>query len=287
MRMILCGQAVLLPLLGVLTAFACSDLTERLSLWWATTGLKHCCLIWSYQRVYVMIIQWSYVDSYSEWWCALLWGQWRHLMMVCLAMRAPDGGVPCYEGNEGTWWWCALQWGHLMILSSHLFSRLCILRNMCHKLSYLKRLKTCYSVNSCSTMLSKFSYPYWFLHLQGSVWYCHSSNDSFTCRGLSGNAISLVYYGAPLSTMAEVIKTRNSASILLPLTLMNLINALLWWDSVEVVASRPAHPRIAFVDCCSWQELLKMWARATVCSLSLYSSLFYTFGAHACHSCCV
>ena len=48
-------------------------------------------------------------------------------------------------------------------------------------------------------------------------------------RGLAGNAVSLVYYGAPLSTMAEVIKTRNSASILLPLTLMNLINALLWW----------------------------------------------------------
>ena len=37
-----------------------------------------------------------------------------------------------------------------------------------------------------------------------------------------------MYYGAPLSTMAEVIRTRNSASILLPLTLMNLINALLW-----------------------------------------------------------
>lgn len=28
--------------------------------------------------------------------------------------------------------------------------------------------------------------------------------------------------------MAEVIKTRNSASILLPLTLMNLVNAALW-----------------------------------------------------------
>ncbi len=28
--------------------------------------------------------------------------------------------------------------------------------------------------------------------------------------------------------MAEVVRTRNSASILLPLTLMNLLNALLW-----------------------------------------------------------
>ena len=47
--------------------------------------------------------------------------------------------------------------------------------------------------------------------------------------------MSLVYYGAPLSTMAEVIKTRNSASILLPLTLMNLINALLWWACLVCV----------------------------------------------------
>ena len=46
--------------------------------------------------------------------------------------------------------------------------------------------------------------------------------------GLSGNFISLVYYGAPLSTMAEVIKKRDSSSILLPLTLMNLLNAALW-----------------------------------------------------------
>lgn len=46
--------------------------------------------------------------------------------------------------------------------------------------------------------------------------------------GLAGNVISMVYYSAPLSTMAEVIRTRNSSSILLPLTLMNLTNAILW-----------------------------------------------------------
>jgi uncharacterized protein with PQ loop repeat len=40
--------------------------------------------------------------------------------------------------------------------------------------------------------------------------------------------ITLIYYAAPLSSMAEVIKTRNSASILLPLTLMNTLNAALW-----------------------------------------------------------
>ncbi|KAJ9505918.1 hypothetical protein QJQ45_017029, partial [Haematococcus lacustris] len=46
--------------------------------------------------------------------------------------------------------------------------------------------------------------------------------------GIAGNCISLVYYAAPLSSMAEVLKTRNSASILLPLTVMNLANAALW-----------------------------------------------------------
>jgi uncharacterized protein with PQ loop repeat len=47
-------------------------------------------------------------------------------------------------------------------------------------------------------------------------------------RGVAGNVITLIYYAAPLSSMAEVIKTRNSASILLPMTLMNTLNAALW-----------------------------------------------------------
>ena len=52
----------------------------------------------------------------------------------------------------------------------------------------------------------------------------------FTCpsRGAAGNLVAFLYYGAPLSTMLEVIKTKNSASILLPLTVMNVINAALW-----------------------------------------------------------
>ncbi|GIL59783.1 hypothetical protein Vafri_14501 [Volvox africanus] len=37
--------------------------------------------------------------------------------------------------------------------------------------------------------------------------------------GLAGNVICLIYYAAPLSTMWEVIRTRNSASILVPLTM--------------------------------------------------------------------
>lgn len=54
------------------------------------------------------------------------------------------------------------------------------------------------------------------------------SAEQLLIWGMGGNAISMVYYGAPLSTMAQVIRTRNSASILLPLTLMNLTNAVLW-----------------------------------------------------------
>lgn len=48
------------------------------------------------------------------------------------------------------------------------------------------------------------------------------------CRGTAGNVVTLIYYAAPLSTMAEVIRTRNSASILMPLCIMNMLNAGLW-----------------------------------------------------------
>ena len=51
-------------------------------------------------------------------------------------------------------------------------------------------------------------------------------------RGAAGNVVSFVYYGAPLSTMAEVIKTKNSASILLPLTIMNIMN----WTTYGLVS---------------------------------------------------
>ncbi len=37
---------------------------------------------------------------------------------------------------------------------------------------------------------------------------------------MAGNIIALIYYAAPLSTMWEVIRTRNSASILVPLTMV-------------------------------------------------------------------
>jgi solute carrier family 50 protein (sugar transporter) len=47
-------------------------------------------------------------------------------------------------------------------------------------------------------------------------------------QGVAGNLLALIYYASPLSTMAEVVRTRNSASILLPMTIMNVANAGLW-----------------------------------------------------------
>ncbi|KAG1680971.1 hypothetical protein FOA52_009930 [Chlamydomonas sp. UWO 241] len=46
--------------------------------------------------------------------------------------------------------------------------------------------------------------------------------------GLAGNVVCITMYASPLSTMGEVIKTRNSASILVPLTITTLLNASLW-----------------------------------------------------------
>ncbi|CAG9467777.1 unnamed protein product [Pedinophyceae sp. YPF-701] len=46
--------------------------------------------------------------------------------------------------------------------------------------------------------------------------------------GFAANAILLVYYSAPLSTVAQVIKTRNAASLYWPLSLTNGLNGLMW-----------------------------------------------------------
>ena len=43
------------------------------------------------------------------------------------------------------------------------------------------------------------------------------------------NAILVVYYSAPLSTVAEVVRTRDSKSFYFPLTLMNGMNGLCWF----------------------------------------------------------
>jgi solute carrier family 50 protein (sugar transporter) len=46
--------------------------------------------------------------------------------------------------------------------------------------------------------------------------------------GFTANAILLVYYAAPLSTIITVVRTRNSASLHMPLSIMNTINGVLW-----------------------------------------------------------
>lgn len=46
--------------------------------------------------------------------------------------------------------------------------------------------------------------------------------------GFTSNAILLVYYTAPLSTIYKVIKTRNSSSLYWPLSVMNVVNGTLW-----------------------------------------------------------
>lgn len=46
--------------------------------------------------------------------------------------------------------------------------------------------------------------------------------------GLLANFILLIFYAAPLSTVAQVFKTRSSASLYWPLCLMNVINSTLW-----------------------------------------------------------
>ena len=48
------------------------------------------------------------------------------------------------------------------------------------------------------------------------------------CRGITANVVLLIYYSAPLTTMKEVILTRNSASLYWPLSMMNVLNGLLW-----------------------------------------------------------
>lgn len=46
--------------------------------------------------------------------------------------------------------------------------------------------------------------------------------------GFTSNAILIIFYAAPLSTCLEVLRTRCSASLNLPLSVMNVINGSLW-----------------------------------------------------------
>jgi solute carrier family 50 protein (sugar transporter) len=49
-----------------------------------------------------------------------------------------------------------------------------------------------------------------------------------TLVGFIGSSFAIAYYGAPLSTMANVIMTRDSSSLYLPTTVINIANASLW-----------------------------------------------------------
>lgn len=46
--------------------------------------------------------------------------------------------------------------------------------------------------------------------------------------GFTANAILLIFYAAPLSTVLEVVRTRSSATLNLPLSVMNVVNGSLW-----------------------------------------------------------
>ncbi|KAL4452035.1 hypothetical protein ABPG75_007697 [Micractinium tetrahymenae] len=46
--------------------------------------------------------------------------------------------------------------------------------------------------------------------------------------GFTSNAILIIFYASPLSTCLEVLRTRCSASLNLPLSVMNVINGTLW-----------------------------------------------------------
>ena len=56
-----------------------------------------------------------------------------------------------------------------------------------------------------------------------------SENVKLTVTGSVCNAILVVYYSAPLSTVAEVVRTRDSKSFYFPLTFMNGVNGLCWF----------------------------------------------------------
>lgn len=49
------------------------------------------------------------------------------------------------------------------------------------------------------------------------------------CRGSAAVFVLGVYYVLPLSTVATVLKQRDSSSLYWPLSLMNVINGCLWF----------------------------------------------------------
>lgn len=55
-----------------------------------------------------------------------------------------------------------------------------------------------------------------------------SNDDLQLMWGFTANGILLMYYGAPLSTVVTVVKTKSSKTLNLPLCIMQTINGCLW-----------------------------------------------------------
>jgi len=56
-----------------------------------------------------------------------------------------------------------------------------------------------------------------------------SESSRLIVAGVQANTILAVYYLAPMSTMAEVIRTKDSKSMYLPLVVTNCLNGLCWF----------------------------------------------------------
>ena len=55
-----------------------------------------------------------------------------------------------------------------------------------------------------------------------------STDDLQLLWGFTANAILLIYYAAPLSTIVAVVRTRSAATLHLPLAVMQIVNGGLW-----------------------------------------------------------
>jgi solute carrier family 50 protein (sugar transporter) len=57
----------------------------------------------------------------------------------------------------------------------------------------------------------------------------HVLHVLLSCRGATAVTVLGVYYVCPLSTVAKVLKQRDSSSLYWPLSMMNVINGCLWF----------------------------------------------------------
>ena len=74
--------------------------------------------------------------------------------------------------------------------------------------------------------------------LRPDRWYTPSNRLAAARRGLLGNILAVMYYGAPLSTALHVVRTRCSGTIYKPLCLVNAACGSLW-IGYGLVRARP------------------------------------------------